>query len=1341
MAGLPTVQGTTDYSHVALLALHHNPGIFRNRKGCHSLTVQHTAYPHTDLQVFPTAGFQTLNHHIPSMQESNRSLIARLARVSHIPEPPPLIPTSKHLPAAERVGSITQGTPIPLLTTAAYGPEHGKGHPGSMSMGLQWTMDPSKYVPFAAVKQEQLSPRAQSSPPESSATQSLQDSPVSRASPLCLVQGGSITRGTPGTRVPSEPAASYRGSITQGTPAEVLYKGSITRIIAEDNPNRSERAQKEASSKGHVIYEGKSGHVLSYDGIGSENCKEERRTCGALHEIAGLKRNYEMMEGGLAWGIPARDSLPSSYEGLMVRAVPRDRLGHHDPKERPQMHGSITQGIPRSHAEAHEECLRREVKQMKRESTPPRVVGEASKARPREGPIPTVKEAGRSIHEIPREGSHRTAETSALSKPSPDGSISQGTPLKCENSPSGSAAKKHDVRSLISSPGRGFHPTHQLDVMSEGGRGLERVRYTESPTSRPSSIVSSAGSIVRGAPVIIHEAAKSHISPRSYEDYQAAHRTPLHYNGPLHRGSPVSMREAASRQQEGKVVSQEQKATPTPREMSSAKSPHRALPEHFAHSPYDQLLGRMTAADLYHGSIPLTFDPAALARGIPLEAATYCLPRHLSPAPGYPHPYGPYLLRGCPEAAAMETRQTILNDYITSQHMHHAATAAMAHRAEMIRGLSPREQALSLGYSTSPRGIIDLSQVPHLPVLVQPPAGSSSPPMDRITYIPGAPPHFTTRPYSSSPLSPGGVAHVSKMPGAPSSERERERERAVQSVIAVTEHASLWRSSAEEGTRPAAHPHLHTHSPLAHSPLAHSPLTHSPLTHSPLTHDNIQLRPSVLQNTGVKHVITSVESATPSVLRFSGSLPRGTSCYRTSCDLSLSLCSPGGYNPNCSDGMEATMPAGSPSLCQEKASHQPPETEAEVRQRSQAPQKVSVSESQTQHVPVVPERTFSPSQQPQLVPFPKGQQRFVTLAQHIDEVIIQDYTRNHPQQVSCQPGLQTQRYPFQQLKASSGLHQEYTHHCRIVPEAYGDKGNTRSRSPGSVSEDGIEAVSPVQSPGDLETSQCLTVPALYRDIEPEQRMESRSPGSGTQPPAFFSKLTESTSPMVKSKKQEIIKKLNAVSGSDSDYNIGQPGTEIFNMPATTSAGSVSSRSQSMADHSGNNMGLEDIIRKALMGKYDDRGEERSSVTSAAINPMAVNAGTGGQSEDVRCLPSTGGVKPALGGRTSTRKAQSPVPGLLYCERPASAHSDSDCHRHTPLTAQEWEDRLSSTGSAPFPYNTLTLRLPTGLAPASLVPPPAIIPQTTAASQQRSWDREGEPQPLLSSQYETLSDSE
>ena len=87
-----------------------------------------------------------------------------------------------------------------------------------------------------------------------------------------------------------------------------------------------------------------------------------------------------------------------------------------------------------------------------------------------------------------------------------------------------------------------------------------------------------------------------------------------------------------------------------------------------------------------------------------LAAAAYYLPRHLAPNPTYPHLYPPYLIRGYPDTAALENRQTIINDYITSQQMHHNAATAMAQRSDMLRGLSPRESSLALNYATGPRG-------------------------------------------------------------------------------------------------------------------------------------------------------------------------------------------------------------------------------------------------------------------------------------------------------------------------------------------------------------------------------------------------------------------------------------------------------------------------------------------------------------------------------------------------------------------------------------------------------------------------------------------------------------
>lgn len=59
---------------------------------------------------------------------------------------------------------------------------------------------------------------------------------------------------------------------------------------------------------------------------------------------------------------------------------------------------------------------------------------------------------------------------------------------------------------------------------------------------------------------------------------------------------------------------------------------------------------------------------------------------------------------------------------------------------------------------------------------------------------------------------------------------------------------------------------------------------------------------------------------------------------------------------------------------------------------------------------------------------------------------------------------------------------------------------------------------------------------LTRLPGPLPRMGSKSPGSTGQPPAFFSKLTENNSAMVKSKKQEINKKLSTHNRNEPEYS-------------------------------------------------------------------------------------------------------------------------------------------------------------------------------------------------------------
>uniref|UniRef100_A0A8C0GPD2 Nuclear receptor corepressor 2 n=1 Tax=Chelonoidis abingdonii TaxID=106734 RepID=A0A8C0GPD2_CHEAB len=1421
----------------------------------------------------------SIAHPIPlNLHESSRSGLQRLSNISN---PPPLISSTKHPSVLERpIGSISQGVPIQLHTP--YSSEHAKVPVGSITMGLPLTMDPKKLVPFPGVKQEQLSPRSQANQPESLVMQTSQESSIMRGASLGSTPGGSISKGLPSTRPPSESPITYRGSITQGTPAEVLYKGTITRLIGEDSPGRAEKAREDALPKGHVIYEGKKGHVLSYDVGASQGPKEDSRSAVASHETTGTKRTYDMMEGRISRGLPARDLSSTSIEGLMGRAIPPDRHSPHNLKEQHHIRGSITQGIPRSYVEGHEDYLRREAKQLKRENTPPRDLSDTYKVRPHEGLAPlkmkaaheglvaTVKEAGRSIHEIPREELRCTPDIPVTARPLKEGSITQGTPLKYDSNSSSVSAKKHDVLSIIGSPGRTFHSVHSLDIMQDP-RTLDRACYEESLKSRPSPVTNSGGSITRGAPVIVPEPGKPRRSPLTYEDHGAA------FSSHLHRGSPVSTRESTPRQHEGSItagkpVSQDRKITPTTRDITNSKSPHTTLSDHHHPiSPYEHLLRGMSGVDLYRGHIPLAFDPAAIPRGIQLEAAAaYYLPRHLAPSPAYPHLYPPYLIRGYPDTAAMENRQTIINDYITSQQMHqNAAATAMAQRADMLRGLSPREPSLALNYAAGPRRIIDLSQVPHLPVLVPPTPGTSAASMDRITYIPSAPQTFSSR-HSSSPLSPGGPTHVTKQTGASASERERDREREKSFLAATTvEHAPIWRPGTEQSSsRSATHSHSHQHSPA-----------------SPRTHENIQQRPSVLHNTGMK--VISSESLTPSVLRsstitttspirsagyptasalrcslsgvdsyaammdpallqkeasrareakverpqtdnnmFTSKLPSGAGLEQSSSPVKAMESRPlpasgpgstqqysrgqgknqhhhppldqqhavsvneqhsreknqsksfsmqeqelrvlgfhGGYSP---DGVEAVSPASSPSVSHEKGAKVLPDVEKghgdhNVRQKQQGSLKLSAAEAaHMQHLRQLPEGQQSPCQLLQSSQNIKGhQQRVVTLAQHISEVITQDYTRHHPQQLNSH--LQTPVYSFpgatcpvldlRRTPSEAYIQpQEHAPASRISPQSEGDKRSPEQSKAtvGSAPDDCIEPVSPPDGMGELEHTRITSYPILYREGEQsEQRMGSKSPGNNTQPPAFFSKLTESNSAMVKSKKQEIIKKLGTTNRSETEYNVGQPGTEIFNMPAITGAGLISCRSQSVQENSSTNMGLEAIIRKALMGKYDEQWEERSPLSANANAFNSLNASASvpaampitavdGRNDDMRSLPGGAG-KPKIAARPNSRKAKSPAPGLSSGERPpsvSSVHSEGDCNRRTPLTNRVWEDRPSSAGSTPFPYNPLTMRLPTGVVTA---PPPASIPQGNSTGQHHAWEEE--PKPLLCSQYETLSDSE
>ncbi|XP_040101838.1 nuclear receptor corepressor 1 isoform X17 [Oryx dammah] len=1285
--------------------------------------------------------------------------------------PPPLIPSSKTTVASEKPsfllgGSISQGTPgtyLPSPNQASYAPEAAKPSAGSISLGLPRQQEATKPATVPYIKQEEFSPRSQNSQPEGLLVRAQHEGVVRGTSGA--IQEGSITRGTPSSKLSVESIPSLRGSITQGTPAlsqagiptEALVKGPVSRLsIEESSP---EKGREEAASKGHVIYEGKSGHILSYDNI--KNAREGTRSPRAAHEIS-LKRSYESVEGTIKQGLSMRESPVSApLEGLICRALPRGSP-HSDLKDRTVLSGSIMHGTPRATTESFEDGLKYP-KQIKRESPPIRAFeGAITKGKPYDG-ITTIKEMGRSVHEIPRQDvlaqeSRKTPEVVPSARPVIEGSISQGTPIKFDSS-SGQSAIKHNVKSLITGPSklpRGMPP---LEIVPENVKVVERGKYEdvkagEPVRSRHTSVVSSGPSVLRST---LHEAPKAQLSPGIYED-ASARRTPGSYASTVSRGSPMLSRASEVTISSGKSANHERKSTltPTQRESVAAKSPVPGVDPAVSHSPFEPHHRGGTPGEVYRSHLPAHLDPAMpFHRALDPAAAAYLFQRQLSPTSGYPSQYQLYAMEN--------TRQTILNDYITSQQMQ------VGLRPDVARGLSPREQQLGLPYPAT-RGIIDLTNMPPA-ILVPHPGGTSTPPMDRITYIPGTQITFPPRPYSSASVSPGHSTHLA---AAASAEREREREKERERLAAASSDLYL-RPGSEQPGRPSSHGYVRSPSP---SVRAQETL--------------LQQRPSVFQGTNGTSVITPLD---PSAQLRIMPLPAGgpsisqglpASRYNTAADALAALVDAAASAPQMDvsktkeisshryetpgDAIEVISPASSPAPPQERLTAYQPEVVKASQAENEAPRQY---EGPLHHY-----RPQQESPAPQQPPPPPSQaegagqvprtHRLITLADHICQIITQDFARN---QVSSQPPQQPSTSTFQsspsalvstpvRTKTSNRYSPESqsqsAHHqrpgSRVSPETLVDKSRASIR-PGKspershISSEPYEPISPPQVPVVHEKQDSVLLLA-QRGAEPtEQRNDSRSPGSISYLPSFFTKL-ESTSPMVKSKKQEIFRKLNSSGGGDSDMAAAQPGTEIFNLPAVTTSGSVSSRGHSFADPA-SNLGLEDIIRKALMGSFDDKVEDHG-----VVMPQPVAVGPGGASTSVVTSgetrreegdpsPHSGGVcKPKLLSKANSRKSKSPVPGQGYlgAERPSSVssvHSEGDYHRQTPGWA--WEDRPSSTGSTQFPYNPLTMRMLSSTPPAPVACTPTSANPAAPHQPSRIWERE--PAPLLSAQYETLSDSD
>ncbi|KAL4687409.1 hypothetical protein H8959_019537 [Pygathrix nigripes] len=1404
--------------------------------------------------------------------------------------PPPLIPSSKTTVASEKPsfimgGSISQGTPGTYLTShnqASYTQETPKPSVGSISLGLPRQQESAKSATLPYIKQEEFSPRSQNSQPEGLLVRAQHEGVVRGTTGA--IQEGSITRGTPTSKISVESISSLRGSITQGTPAlpqtgiptEALVKGSISRMPIEDSS--PEKGREEAASKGHVIYEGKSGHILSYDNI--KNAREGTRSPRTAHEIS-LKRSYESVEGNIKQGMSMRESPVSApLEGLICRALPRGSP-HSDLKERTVLSGSIMQGTPRATTESFEDGLKYP-KQIKRESPPIRAFeGAITKGKPYDG-ITTIKEMGRSIHEIPRQDiltqeSRKTPEVVQSTRPIIEGSISQGTPIKFDNN-SGQSAIKHNVKSLITGPSKLSRGMPPLEIVPENIKVVERGKYEdvkagEPVRSRHTSVVSSGPSVLRST---LHEAPKAQLSPGIYDD-TSARRTPVSYQNTMSRGSPMMNRTSDVTISSNKSTNHERKSTltPTQRESIPAKSPVPGVDPVVSHSPFDPHHRGSAAGEVYRSHLPTHLDPAMpFHRALDPAAAAYLFQRQLSPTPGYPSQYQLYAMEN--------TRQTILNDYITSQQMQ------VNLRPDVARGLSPREQPLGLPYPAT-RGIIDLTNMPPT-ILVPHPGGTSTPPMDRITYIPGTQITFPPRPYNSASMSPGHPTHLAAAASA-EREREREKERERERIAAASSDLYL-RPGSEQPGRPGSHGYVRSPSPsvrtqetmlqqrpsvfqgtngtsvitpldptaqlrimplpaggpsisqglpasryntaadalaalvdaAASAPQMDVSKTKESKHEAARLEENLRSRSAAVSEQQLEQKTLEVEKRSVQCLYTSSAFPSGKpqphssvvyseagkdkgpppkSRYeeelRTrgkttitaanfidviitrqiasdkdarergsqSSDSSSSLSSHRYETP--SDAIEVISPASSPAPPQEKLQTYQPEVVKANQAENDATRQYEgpLHHYRPQQESPSPQQQLPPSSQAEGMGQVPRTHRLITLADHICQIITQDFARN---QVSSQTPQQPPTSTFQnspsalvstpvRTKTSNRYSPESqaqsVHHqrpgSRVSPENLVDKsrGSRPGKSPerSHVSSEPYEPISPPQVPVVHEKQDSLLL-LSQRGAEPaEQRNDSRSPGSISYLPSFFTKL-ENTSPMVKSKKQEIFRKLNSSGGGDSDMAAAQPGTEIFNLPAVTTSGSVSSRGHSFADPA-SNLGLEDIIRKALMGSFDDKVEDHGVVMS---QPMGVVPGTANTSvvtsgetrrEEGDPSPHSGAVcKPKLISKSNSRKSKSPIPGQGYLgtERPSSVssvHSEGDYHRQTPGWA--WEDRPSSTGSTQFPYNPLTMRMLSSTPPTPIACAPSAVNQAAPHQQNRIWERE--PAPLLSAQYETLSDSD
>uniref|UniRef100_A0A8C4R6J9 SANT domain-containing protein n=1 Tax=Eptatretus burgeri TaxID=7764 RepID=A0A8C4R6J9_EPTBU len=1335
----------------------------------------------------------------PHLLETTRQGTSRPCRLGSMPGPPPLIPSGKPTALPDKPTVIMGGSCIMQSMqgnpgyghSAAHGrlafpTDPGKTAMGSISLGTPRQADANKHS-VSVIKQEQLSPRGQS---DGSLSRSAADVSILRGPSSMPFQEGSITKGIPTNKIGLESSFSgYRGTISQQTiPADVLYKGTLSKL------SETGSAGERQSSKAHILSDNNMIPLSAHTSIqktGGEGVRSPH-----ARDSSTIKRTYDMMEEGV-------------YEGLFQKQQ-QEGL---DTKERASVFGSILQGTPRLQMEV-DEAFRRETKQIKREDTNLKAAsdGTIQRSRPYEV-VHTVKEAGRSIHEIMRGNGRPVVDSATLlhqhqrKTPEIPGSRTSHDlflrGVKFEGSATGYT--KHDVKSMLTGsmaiPGMPLPHLALLapDVTGCGGDSSGdptscRNTWTPRDDSKPedlsrlrgSAVCNSVlcGSVVRSATT--HDASKSRTSPGSYEEHLANRRQPVSYPGSITRASPIVARSSEGGIGVGKVVSHERRTTPTSREGASSKSPAGTVGDRpSTHSSYDHPM-RAVHADMYRGHMPMAFDTTALYPGLlsvpsgflmsrpPTSSGRQHSPGPALPTTGYPalyhHHHHHHPFAESATAAALENRQTLLNDYITSQQMMRAS--------EVSRGVPTREQPVSVSaYPLHHAGVLDLAQIPHHPMLVPQPGGSSTPPMDRITYMPGSSAAFS-RPYTASPLSPGRASHLNTPPsntvsnevstswrsgmdlcgryskGSPSPASPRPRENVIQrpsivqglgkTVITSTESLVHGRSGPCQQVGSLTHgaaPALWSLGPDSSMVSVHNELYNKGKENKgegSMSSRLASLVPDTGRGTFVSH-LGKTGGGTPSALAYAEGKARG--------DQVKERVPPGGV-PSCVWGESNGGKERTPMQRRPVSRH-----EQELRTHGKTTMTAStfINAIITRQIPSTASSTadvggiqrplaapcdgieiISPPTSPHLrAPYnrlddctvswvrhdgrPPQQEAqkthcVITLADHIHEIITKDY----------QMGV---------TQAPTMLQQNPAFSTTIMPtRTRPGKSPERNRTSPVNKEPCIEPISPPMMT--MHDNEAIDSGLLVG------RQSSPRLGPGPVASSCFHKVDQNTSPSVKYKKHEQSwKQAGAVPEMQSDA-VGP-------------------------------LGLEAIIRRALMGNMEDGGYDDASefvdgtsygLAAQHSGPHTILHSALHPSSESRShvagpapAPSIPGGKPKISLRPNSRKAKSPGPvGQVYGERPASAssvHSEGDCSRRTPLTHRTVEDRPSSTGSTHFPYNALSVRLPGSSAPApptvttqsAAQVPPTSFPPRLPVQTQRTW--ENEPAPLLCADYEPLTDND